>query len=422
MSDEKGSAIVVIGGGISGLTTAIEAAEAGQRSVIVERNPYLGGRVAQLNRYFPKLCPPYCGLEVNFKRIKQNPKISVYTSAEIESVQGSEGNFKVKIKINPRYVNTKCTACGDCVKVCPIERSNSFNFGIDKTKAIYLPHELSYPMRFVIDASPGVCPGKSCSKCVSVCKYNAIDLDMKAETVEINASSVVYATGWSPYDAAKMDNLGFGKVKNVVTNMMMERMAAPNGPTKGKILRPSDNKQVKTVAFVQCAGSRDENHLAHCSSVCCMASLKQATYVRESDPDTKAFIYYIDLRAPGRYEDFLKKIQADASVMMIKGKVAKIEEDAETLDPIVTVEDITGGKKITQKVDMVVLATGMEPSLKTANVSTNVKLDENGFVDADAQAAGIYASGVAKRPNDVTTSLQDATSAALKGIQSAVRR
>ncbi|WP_420264969.1 FAD-dependent oxidoreductase [Candidatus Magnetominusculus dajiuhuensis] len=422
MPDEKGSSIVVIGGGISGITTAIEAAEAGHSSVIVERNPYLGGRVAQLNRYFPKLCPPYCGLEINFKRIKQNPKISVYTSAEIESVSGSEGNFSVKIKINPRFVNSKCTACGECVKVCPVERSNSFNFGIDKTKAIYLPHELSYPMRFAIDQSPGACPGKSCSKCVPACKYNAIDLDMKPETVELKASSVVYATGWSPYDAAKMDNLGFGKVKNVVTNMMMERLAAPNGPTKGKILRPSDNKLVKTVAFVQCAGSRDENHLAHCSSVCCMASLKQATYFRESDPETKAFIYYIDLRAPGKYEDFLKKIQTDENVIMIKGKVAKIEEDAETLDPIVTVEDIVGGKKITQRVDMVVLATGMEPSLKVANVGTNVKLDENGFVDAESQAPGIYASGVAKRPNDVTTSLQDATSAALKGIQSAVRR
>ncbi|MCG6553924.1 MAG: heterodisulfide reductase subunit A, partial [Candidatus Magnetominusculus sp. LBB02] len=361
-------------------------------------------------------------LEINFKRIKQNPKISVYTMAEIESVSGSEGNFNVKIRINPRYVNAKCTACGECVKVCPIERSNSFNFGIDKTKAIYLPHELSYPMKFAIDASPGVCPGKSCSKCVPACKYNAIDLDMKAEIVEIKASSVVYATGWNPYDATKMDNLGFGKVKNVITNMMMERLAAPNGPTKGNILRPSDNKQAKTVAFVQCAGSRDENHLAHCSSICCMASLKQATYVRESDPDTKAFIYYIDLRAPGRYEDFLKKIQADANVIMIKGKVAKIEEDAETLDPILTVEDIVGGKKVTQRVDMVVLATGMEPSLKSAKDSASVQLDENGFVDADALVAGMYASGVAKRPNDVTTSLQDATSAALKGIQSAVRR
>ncbi|MBF0555313.1 MAG: CoB--CoM heterodisulfide reductase iron-sulfur subunit A family protein [Nitrospirae bacterium] len=422
MPDEKGSSIVVIGGGISGITTAIEAAEAGHSSVIVERNPYLGGRVAQLNRYFPKLCPPYCGLEINFKRIKQNPKVSVYTLAEVESVAGSEGNFNVKIKKNPRFVNEKCTACGECVKVCPVERSNSFNFGIDKTKAVYLPHELSYPMRFAIDQSPGVCPGKSCAKCVPACKYNAIDLDMKAETVELKASSVVYATGWNPYDATKMDNLGFGKVKNVITNMMMERLAAPNGPTKGKILRPSDNKQVKTVAFVQCAGSRDENHLAHCSSVCCMASLKQATYFREGDPETKAFMYYIDLRAPGKYEDFLKKMQADANVMMIKGKVAKIEEDAGTLDPIVTVEDIVGGKKITQRVDMVVLATGMEPSLKVANAGTNVKLDENGFVDADAQAAGIYASGVAKRPNDVTTSLQDATNVALKGIQSAVRR
>ncbi|MBF0344928.1 MAG: CoB--CoM heterodisulfide reductase iron-sulfur subunit A family protein [Nitrospirae bacterium] len=416
MSDNK--SILVIGGGISGLTTAIEAAETGYNTIIVERNPYLGGRVAQLNRYFPKLCPPYCGLEINFKRIKQNPNIKFYTMAEVENISGKEGNFTVQVKLNPRFVNSKCTGCNMCVEVCPVERPNSFNFGMDKTKAIYRPHEMSFPMKYVIDST--ACPGTQCSKCVEVCKYNAIDLNMKAETLQLNVSSIVYATGWNPYDATHMDNLGYGKVKNVITNMMMERMAAPNGPTKGKIVRPSDSKAVKTVAFVQCAGSRDENHLAHCSSICCMATLKQATYLRDSSPETKAIMYYIDLRAPGKYEDFLKKVQASNVIEMIKGKVAKIEEDSETQDPILVVEDVLGGKKIRQQVDMVVLATGMEPSIK--GKGTGVQLDENGFVIADGQQAGVYAAGVAKSPNDVMTSLQDATGTALKGIQSAARR
>ncbi|KJU85351.1 methyl-viologen-reducing hydrogenase subunit delta [Candidatus Magnetobacterium bavaricum] len=416
MSDKK--SILVIGGGISGLTTAIEAAEAGYNTIIVEKNPYLGGRVAQLNRYFPKLCPPYCGLEINFKRIKQNPNIKFYTMAEVDSVSGTEGNFSVQLKINPRFVNAKCTACNKCVEVCPVERPNSFNFGMDKTKAIYRPHEMSFPMKYVIDSA--VCPGTQCSKCVEACKYNAIDLNMKPETVQLNVAGIVYATGWNPYDATKMDNLGYGKVKNVITNMMMERLAAPNGPTKGQIIRPSDSKAVKSVAFVQCAGSRDENHMAHCSSICCMATLKQATYLRDTNPEIKAVMYYIDLRAPGKYEDFLQKIQADNVIEMIKGKVAKIEEDSETADPILTVEDVLGGKKITQQVDMVVLATGMEPAIK--GKGTGAKLDDNGFVIGDGQEAGVYGAGVAKNPNDVMTSLQDATAMALKGIQSTARR
>ncbi|WP_040333220.1 CoB--CoM heterodisulfide reductase iron-sulfur subunit A family protein [Candidatus Magnetobacterium casense] len=416
MSDKK--SILVIGGGISGITTAIEAAETGYNTIIVEKNPYLGGRVAQLNRYFPKLCPPYCGLEINFKRIKQNPNIKFYTMAEVDSVSGTEGNFSVQLKISPRFVNSKCTACDKCVEVCPVERPNSFNFGMDKTKAIYRPHEMSFPMKYVIDST--VCPGSQCSKCVGACKYNAIDLNMKPETVQLNVASIIYATGWTPYDATKMDNLGYGKVKNVITNMMMERLAAPNGPTKGKIVRPSDSKAVTSVAFVQCAGSRDENHMAHCSSICCMATLKQATYLRDSNPEIKATMYYIDLRAPGKYEDFLKKVQADNIIDMVKGKVAKIEEDSETADPILTVEDVLGGQKISQQVDMVVLATGMEPSIKSK--AGNAKLDDNGFVIGDGQDAGIYGAGVAKNPNDVMTSLQDATAMALKGIQSTARR
>ncbi len=413
MSDEN---ILVVGGGISGITTTVEAAETGYNTILIERNPYLGGRVAQLNKYFPKLCPPYCGLEMNFKRIKLNPKITFYTMSELEDVSGNEGNFSVKVKVNPRYVNEKCTACNACVEVCPVERDNDFNFGIDKTKAIYLPHEMAFPMRYVIDDK--VCKGSECAKCVEACKYNAIDLDMKPESVEIKAGSVVFATGWKPYDAEKMDNLGFGEIKNIVTNMMMERLAAPNGPTKGKILRPSDNKEVKSIAFVQCAGSRDENHLNYCSAICCMASLKQATYIREQNPESNAIIFYIDLRTPGKYEDFLNKVQADENVKMIKGKVAKIEEDAETGDVILTAEDVEGGGKIHEKVDMAVLATGMEPS---AREDVKLKLEENGFI-LSGESPGIYSTGVAKRPSDVTTSIQDATGSALKSIQSLVRR
>lgn len=401
--------ILVIGGGISGITTACEAAETGYNVTLVEQKAYLGGRVVQMNRYFPKLCPPYCGMEINLKRIKTNSKIKYFTSTQVEGINGSEGNYNVALRVNPRFVNEKCTACGECTKVCPQERQDEFNLNLSQTKAIYLPHQLAFPYRYVIDNA--VCI--KCGACVEVCKYKAIDLEMQAETKQINVSSIVVATGWKPYDATNIDNLGFGKFKDVITNMMMERLAAPNGPTSGKILRPSCQKEPKRIAFVQCAGSRDENHLAYCSAVCCLASLKQITYIREAIPEAEAFMFYIDIRTPGKYEDFYTRVSGDEKVKLIKGKVASVTEDNGEL--VVVAEDVLAGNKIRVNVDMVVLACGMEPNIN----GLNVQQDKNGFI---VSGDGIYAAGVAKKPQDVSSSVQDATGAALKAIQSVVGR
>ena len=289
--------ILIIGGGISGLTAAVEAAEAGLEAYIVEKNPYLGGRVAQINKYFWKLCPPNCGLEIQFKRIKNSPNVKIYTLAEVDEIKGEEGNFDVTVKLHPRYVNDKCVGCDACAQACPTYRSNDFNFGMDKTKAAYLPHPQAFPFQYVIDDQ--VCP-KDCMKpCLEACKYSAVDLGMKPETITLKVGAVVLATGWDPYDMKKLDILGEGKMQNVVTNMMLERLASGDGPTSGKIVRPSDGKEVKNIAFVQCAGSRDENHLHYCSYICCLASLKHAMYMREQYPDSKIRIFYIDIRTPG---------------------------------------------------------------------------------------------------------------------------
>jgi quinone-modifying oxidoreductase subunit QmoA len=365
------------------------------------------------------MCPPNCGLEIQYKRIKNNGQVKIYTMAEVEKISGSEGNFDVTIKTQPRFVNEKCTGCNKCAEACEIERSNDFDFGMSKTKAAYLPHNQAFPLQYVIDSK--VCKGSACAKCVAACAYDAIHLDMKPETITVKVGAVVMATGWNPYDATKMDNLGFGTVQNVITNMMMERLAAPNGPTAGKIVRPSDGKEVKNVAFVQCAGSRDENHLAHCSYICCLASLKQASYVRELYPDAKVKIFYIDIRTPGLYENrFYTKIKEDQNVSFLKGKVAKVEQAANG-DVKVTAEDIHAGNKITETFDMVVLATGMQPtaaSLKNAGVT----MTDDGFVDQAALPKGIYATGTLKTPVDVARSAQDATGVVMKSIQSLRRK
>jgi len=414
MTDEHtpvSGGILVVGGGISGLTTALEAAEVGKDVFLVEKNPYLGGRVAQLNQYFPKLCPPSCGLEINFKRIKNNRRIRVYTLTEVKSVSGSAGNYQVTLETKPRYVNNNCTCCNACVEACPEERDNAFNFNMDKTKAIYKPHDMAFPMKYVIDME--ACT--KCGKCVEACKYDAIELDMAPKSFTLDVSSIVWATGWNPYDATKMDNLKFGQSNGIITNMMMERLAAPNGPTEGKILRPGDNKEPESFAFVQCAGSRDENHLEYCSYICCMASLKQITYIRERYPEAKVSVYYIDLRTPGKYEKFRENLMADEKVTFIKGKVADIIPEADGGVTVVAENALTGAK-IQEKVDMAILATGMAPAIQAEGAAFGLQMDNNGFIIGDADA-GMIAAGCAKKAADVVTSNQSATAAALKAIQ-----
>jgi len=414
--------VLVIGGGMSGITAAIEASEAGCEVILVEKNPYLGGRVARMNKYFPKLCPPKCGLEINFRTIRTSPSIQVLALSEVEKISGGPGQYRATIRRAPRGVNNKCTACGACVEACPVERADDFNYGMGTTKAIYLPFEMAYPMQYVIDSS--VCPGTECGECLPACPYDAIDLEMEPEIIEEEVQAVIWATGWEPYDAAKIENLGFTEHENVITNVMMERLGSGSGPTAGKILRPSDSKEIESIAFVQCAGSRDENYLEHCSGVCCMGSLKQTRYVREQYPDAEIYVFYIDIRAPGRLEDFYQAVQKDEKLTLIKGKVAKITEDAASGNLVVEAEDALSGQLVAQEVEMVVLATGIVPTEAPVALELDAELqrDEHGFLTDDQPLAGLLAAGCAKRPVEVAACVRDATGTALKALQACVER
>jgi quinone-modifying oxidoreductase subunit QmoA len=405
--------IVVVGGGISGMTAALEAAETGKNVVLIERNPSLGGRVAQLYRYFPKMCHPVCGQEINFRRLKANPRIRVLTLAEVAGVEGGKGDYTVKVNVKPRYVNENCTACGECGKAVATEIDNPFDYNLGKVKAAYLPYAMAYPQRYVLDASIIGTPDAERAK--AACKYDAVDLDMKAETLSLKAGAVVWATGWKPYDAARIQPYGYGRFANVITNVEFERLADPYGPTGGRILRPSDGREARNVAFIQCAGSRDENHLRHCSRFCCMASLKQTHYVQEKYGDEgKSTIYYIDIRAIDRFEDFYQKVQANPNVSFVKSKVARITEDKDG-NPVCHGVNTEGYKRYATAHDLVVLAVGMEAEVKAD--SLGLSADSSGYIQADPGNGGMFGAGCATNALDVNRSVQSATAAALRAIQ-----
>jgi quinone-modifying oxidoreductase subunit QmoA len=307
-------------------------------------------------------------------------------------------------------VTASCTACGDCSAVCPVSAPDPFNYGMSDRKAIALPHELAFPSRYNIDEN--TCLKKECNKCADVCKYDAIDLSAQPVKKEIQAGHIIFCTGWEPYDAARLPDLAWGKSPDILTNVMMERLGARNGPTAGKILRPSDSKPAKSVAFIQCAGSRDENHQRYCSAVCCSASLKQALYFIDQDKSNRADIFYIDLRITGRNEDFLATVQRKVQVRLIKGKAVKVEIVGDKLQ--VDVEDIISGRKISNHYDLVVLATGITPNIPEA---AGVEIDDDGFIDRSRLPDGFSAGGCCADPKDVASTVRESTGLVINALK-----
>jgi quinone-modifying oxidoreductase, subunit QmoA len=400
--------LLVVGAGIAGVTAALEAGEAGREVVLVEREASIGGRVLKNHKYFPKLCPPSCGMEINGRRLAKSSFVRVLTRSEVVAAERSGSGWRVRVRRMAEHVTQACTACGDCSKVCPATVPDPFNLGVGKVPAIRLPHVDAWPRRHVM--SREACP-PGCRACADACKVpGAIQLDAKDRDEDLQVGAVVVATGWSPYPIEKLVELGGGVLPDVIANVQMERLAAPSGPTGGRILRPSDGAPPKRVAFVQCAGSRDVKHLPYCSAVCCLASAKQALYVKEQLPDADVAVYYIDRRTPGRNESLLVKAEA-AGVRFVKGKVGKVAQGSRGALSL-RVEDVEAGKVLDAAADLVVLATGMVPA---NGVPLPVRRDGDGFA-LDDRSAKVFAAGVARRPEDVAASVRDATGAAARAI------
>jgi len=323
ISSKASKNVLVIGGGVAGIEAALNLADTGFPVIMVEKESTIGGKMALMNEVFPTNDCSICVLAPKMTEVQNHPNITLYTYSEITDISGSVGKFHVTVKRKPRFVlENKCKGCVDlCATVCPVEIENPMNYGIGKSKAIYMPIPQSVPQVVLID--PDHCVG--CGLCLQACPADAVDYEQKAEEIEFEVGAVIVATGYQLFDASRKKEYGFGKYPDVITNMQLERMLNSAGPTGGRVVVPSTGKPPKRVAFIQCVGSRDKTvGNEYCSRVCCMSALKNAQMVKERYPDTEITIHYIDIRAAGEmYEEYYIRTQ-EMGVDFIRGKVAEI--------------------------------------------------------------------------------------------------
>jgi heterodisulfide reductase subunit A2 len=417
---------LVIGGGISGIQAALDVANAGHEVILVERSPSIGGHMIQLSETFPTLDCSQCILTPKMVEVAKHPKIKLMTYSEVKDISGFVGNFKVKILKKPRYVDPdKCTLCDDCSKVCPIVVPNEFDLGLTGRRAIYVPFPQAIPATYTLDdkACPSLFP-VACGKCYHVCKPKAINYDMKPEIVEEEVGAIIVATGYDLYDKENMAEYGLGRYPDVLDGLQFERLCSASGPTKGQILRPSDQKEPKEVVFIQCSGSRDpELHCAYCSKICCMYTAKHAMLYKHHVPDGQAYIFYIDIRSGGKnYEEFVQRAVEEDGVVYLRGKVSKVFQEGDKLK-VWGVDTLTG-KKVEIDADMVVLAMAMRPSRGADEVAKKLKipLDKDGFLaeahpklrPVESVTAGMYLAGAAQAPKDIPEAVAQASGAASK--------
>ena len=421
---------LVIGGGIAGIQAALDIAEAGFPVDIVEKNPTIGGRMAQLDKTFPTLDCSACILTPKMVDCAQNEKIDILSYSEVEEVKGYVGNFKVKIKRKARYVDeTKCTGCKVCMEKCPSKKGlNEFNMNLDNRTAIYIPFAQAIPNVAVID--PEQCiklnTGK-CGICQKFCGVGAINYEMKDEFIEREYGAIVVATGYRPIKLDNFNEYGYSDNKDVITSLELERLMNAAGPTGGVLLRPSDHTHPKVITFIQCVGSRDVSGCGkpYCSKICCMYTAKHAMLIREKYPDTEVHEFYIDVRTPGKnYDEFYRRAVEQYGVDYIKGMVGKVYAKGGKL--MVQGSNLIDNEQVVIQSDLVVLATAIEPEPSVRKVATllTASIDTNNFLNeshpklrpVESPTAGVYLAGVCQGPKDIPETVSQASACAAKVI------
>ncbi|MBQ4618833.1 MAG: CoB--CoM heterodisulfide reductase iron-sulfur subunit A family protein [Clostridia bacterium] len=423
---------LVIGGGIAGIQTALDVADAGYEVDIVEQRPTIGGRMAQLDKTFPTLDCSACILTPKMVEASQNEKINIISYAKVEKVSGFVGSFKATIRKKARFVDeTKCTGCSLCMQKCPSKKGkDEFNMEMNNRPAIYIPFAQAIPNVAVID--PKQCiklkTGK-CGLCEKVCAAGAINYKMEDELIEREYGAIVVATGFKPIDPSPLGEYGYAENADVVTSLELERLMNAAGPTKGTLLRPSDGKHPHEIVFIQCVGSRcDENTergKPYCSKICCMYTAKHAMLIRDKYPDTNVHVFYIDVRTPGKnFDEFYRRAVEQYGVDYIKGMVGKVAKEGDKL--MVRGSDLINNQQVEIAADLVVLATAIEPDPSARSIGTmlTASMDTNDFFTeahaklrpVESPTAGIFLSGACQGPKDVPETVAQASAAASKVI------
>jgi heterodisulfide reductase subunit A len=424
---------MIVGGGISGISAALELADAGNHVYLVEREPSIGGHMAQLDKTFPTLDCSACILTPKMVDVGQHPNITLLTYSEVEKVDGYLGNFVVNVRKKARYINEEhCTGCGICIEKCPFKVTDDvFEAGLGKRKVIYRPFPQAVPKYPVIDTENCVyfLRGK-CKACQIFCptEPNSIDFEQEDEILQLDVGNIIVATGYDLFDVGKIPQYGYGRLANVFTSLEFERMVNSAGPTDGKVVLRDMETSPKSVAIIHCVGSRDENYHEYCSKVCCMYSLKFAHLIHERLPETEVYNCYIDMRTPGKgYEEFYRRLLKEGT-HFIRGKVADVTDAARTTDEegkiIVQVEDTLIGKQRRVPVDMVILSPAMEARHDSREITQLFKMgcDFDGFfierhpkLDPVAtMTEGIFIAGACQGPKDVPDSVSQGAAAAAR--------
>ncbi len=418
---------LVMGGGVAGIQTALDLADTGYEVYLVEKEPSIGGMMARIDKTFPTMDCSICILAPKMSDAGHHPNIELLTNSGVAEVKGYIGNFHVKILRNPRYVTKDCSACGECVEVCPVTTPNEFDVGLTTRHGIYTPFAQAVPSTYIIDMN--LCLNKEgiivCDKCIKACERQAIKFEMKPETVELEVGTIVVATGADVFDPSALPNYGYGKFQNVITSLEFERLINAGGPSGGHLIRLSDKKIPKRVAFIQCVGSRsDRAGKLYCSNVCCMNTIKDSLLIKEHWPNTEIYVFYVDIRAYGKgFEDLYKRSRKEG-VVFIRGLPAEIREDKKTHNLWLFGENTLQKEPYTMSADMVVLSIGLEARKDSEMIQRLLTLSRNQdgfFLEAhpklrpvDAATGGIFFAGCAESPKDIKDSVTQASAAAAR--------
>ena len=426
--------VLVIGGGVAGIQAALDAAEGGVEVVMVERESTIGGKMAKLDKTFPTIDCSSCVLSPKMVDVAQNPNITLYAYSEVESISGFVGNFTVTIRKKATYVDwSKCTGCGSCTEKCPSKHTpDAFNERVGETTAINIPFPQAIPKKAVIN--PEHCrklkSGK-CGVCAKVCPTGAIQYDMQDEIVTEQVGAIIAATGYDLMDWTVLGEYGGGRLPGVVTSLQYERMMSASGPTGGHIHRPSDGKEPKKVVFIQCVGSRDKSiDRPYCSGFCCMYTAKQAILTRDHIPDSQAFVFYMDIRAPGKmYDEFTRRAVEEYGVNYVRGRVSAIQPTVRpdgSMGYIVRGADTLLGQQVEVDADLVVLAVGIEGAHGAGHLAETLRIsyDKYGFFmerhvklgPVETNTAGVYLAGVCQGAKDIPASVAQGSAAAAKAL------